>query len=253
MSNSLVSQLTATAQQESSGGGIIGKVKLETGYKVFVAGLSNADSFFPCDFDNAKSKAAAKEKAQALGKPTASFQTIVYKDSVKGRDVTWQGDRYFTVSLWTREFKEIVLPALGTAGIDKLGEHWARVSFKPEFDETFANRKAKGKAKTNQAGEEVPDLIAFVAEKYANEKAAEAAAAGDNPASPTPKVASANGSVPAAWVGMESDWAKLRTQLAAEYADKPEKIVKAALAKRSEEIGVTADEIDAVVASFGRA
>ena len=104
---------------ETGGGGIIGKILIEIGFKAFVAGVGNEESFFPFKAGAEKSKTAAKKKCDGLlsehGVTTRAqvcLQFRVYKKDVLGREVTWQGDRFFVHPLWTPGYKEIVKPAL---------------------------------------------------------------------------------------------------------------------------------------------
>ena len=192
----LFDELNEVAKKESSGGGIVGKIKLETGYKVFVSGLGNRESFFPCDLrDGSKDKDKAHEQAKALGKCQAAVQIVVYKDSVKGRDVSWQDDRFFCYPLWTDAAKKVVLPSLKTANVTKLGEMWGRIAFADD---------PSGRMKTNQNGDEVVDKIAFIAEVYKSENAALAAVAGGDVEAENKAATAPKGKVPEAWE--PADW-----------------------------------------------
>ena len=238
----LFTDLSEIAQKESTGGGIVGKLKLETGYKVFVSGVGNRESFFACDLRDEKQKAGALEKAKAVGKPQASLQLIVYKDFVKGRDVTWQDDRFFVYPLWTNAAKKIALPALKTANVNTLGEMWGRVAFADDPD---------GRTKQNQNGEEVVDKIAYIAEVFASEQAALASVVGgdvkaENAKATAPKQ---NGNVPVAYADQPDAWLSFVGEVKKAIAGKPLPAIKKYLAEnyKPEDISATLDELLAAV------
>ena len=172
MADAMWDVLDEYESQESGGGGIIGKILIEIGFKAFVAGVGNEDSFFPFKAGAEKSKTAAKKKCDSLlsehGVTTRAqvcLQFRVYKDDVLGREVTWQGDRFFCHPLWTPAYKEIVKPALIETGA-KLGEVWGRIGFAPD---------PSGRTTENQQGDTVPETVEHLVEVYADQAAAEAA------------------------------------------------------------------------------
>lgn len=244
---SLFDSLNEAAQKESTGG-LIAKCKVETGYKAFVSGLGNRDSFFPCDYTNDESK----KKAQALAKAkcangersSLSIQIVVYKDFVKGRDVTWQDDRFFCYPLWTNAAKKVVIPSLKTANVDTLGEMWLRIGFADDPD---------GRTKKNQNGEDVIDKIAFIAEKFASEQAALAAVAGGDVAMENAKATkpATNGKVPVAYADQPDSWHEFVNQVKEAVKGKPKPAVKSFLEKnyKPDDIAATIDELyQAVIA-----
>jgi hypothetical protein len=158
---------------ETGGGGLIGKIRFEIGFKAFVSGVGNEESFFTFKAGNDKSKGAAKKKCDALisehgadGRPQVCIQFRVYKDDVIGREVTWQGDRFFCHPLWTQGYKEVVKPALKECGAE-LGELWGRIGFTAD---------PSGRMTENQQGETVPEMIEHLVEVYKDQAEAESAA-----------------------------------------------------------------------------
>ena len=148
--------------QKASGGGIIAQMELQAGYKLFVTGLGNRDSFFPFTPGNDESKKKAFTLAKAKGEPKDVRQLVVYKNSVKGREVNWKDDRFFSYELWTPAFKEIFFPSVKEHKELALGQKfWGKVSFKAE---------PKGRMKPDQNGEMKPELIAYIAQVYASEQ-----------------------------------------------------------------------------------
>lgn len=247
-----------------SGGGIVGKVNIETGYKIMVSGVNNKDSFFAGDLrnkeENAKALAQAKAKLAELGNPTRTdkngkeqpirpsqaVQIVIYRDSVKGKDVSWNDDRVFCYPLYTDDCKKIVLPSFKNANVDRLGEMWARISFAPT---------PTGRTKANQNGEQVTELIAFVAEVYASEQAALAAVAGGDVAMENAKATkpTTNGKVPAAYADQPDAWHSYVNDFRnhPDVKGKPKPVIKKYIEAnvKAEDIGATLDELyQAVIA-----
>lgn len=238
---SLYDELTKAAEKESTGGGIVAKCNVATGYKAFVKGLGNHDSFFPCDYSNEDSKkkaqAAAKAKCTNGERASLSIQIQVYKDFVKGRDVTWQDDRFFCYPLWTNAAKKIVIPSLKTAGVDTLGEMWLRIGFADDPD---------GRTRKNQNEEEVIDKIAFIAEKFASEQAALAAVAGGDVQAENAKVTKSNGAVPLAYQDQPDAWHTFVAQVKEATKGMPMPKLKAYVEKNyanEAEVGATTAEL----------
>lgn len=240
---SLFDSLTQAAEKESTGGGIVAKCNVQTGYKAFVQGLGNRDSFFPCDYtnDDSKKKAQVLAKAKCTNgeRSSLSIQIQVYKDFVKGRDVTWQDDRFFCYPLWTNAAKKIVIPSLKTANVDTLGEMWLRIGFADDPD---------GRTKQNQNGETVIDKIAFIAEKFATEQAALAAVAGGDVQAENAKAPKSNSAVPIAYADQPDVWHSWIADVKKQVSGMPAPKLKAYIEKeyggaKEKENGVTAAEI----------
>lgn len=150
-------------EKQETGGGLIAKVKVEMGYKVFVGGMGNEESWFAfAPGDEVAKKAALNKARETGGRPQLSLCFIAFKDSVKGREVGWQGDRYFVYPHWTDAYKEIVKPAMKDLGVT-IGLQWLRFSWKDD---------PSGRQEADQEGNARTALIAFPVEKFANEAAA---------------------------------------------------------------------------------
>lgn len=189
---SILDALEAGEKADGGGGGAgyVGKVLTEIGWKVFVQGLSNEESFFPydpfSDASRAEALADAKRAVPAGGKrPNSAIQFTLFKGSVKNRDVSgWKGDRVFVTPQWTESYKQIIKPAivaLAAQGVDyQFGqEYWMRLGFKAE--PTGRVRKNIKYTENGTEPENVAELIAFPSQIFATEEEAEAAA-GQDPA-----------------------------------------------------------------------
>ena len=162
-------------EQEGGGGGIVTKALIETGYKVYVSGLDQADTFFPAAPGDDAARKAAKSKAQALGKANWGIQIKAYRDTavVRGRAATWQADRHFNTDSWTSAAKEVVVPSLRQAGIVLPWEGWCRIGFQPD---PFKLEKGEvGMTDQDQDGNPRYPQVAYVTEVFADEEAARAA------------------------------------------------------------------------------
>lgn len=163
-------------------GGTIGRIKLAFGWKVFISGLSNEESFFEYDIEDDKDKAAALDKAREVvadnGKtpkdtwPSKALNITLLQDGVLVKDVThWQGDQNYTYPTWTDDYKLAggVLDKLAAVikaadlGDDVMGTHWARISWMPNLSEPQRKREDEP---------EKPVLFAYVAEIFPNKKEA---------------------------------------------------------------------------------
>lgn len=185
---SLLDALEAGEKADGGGGGgIIGKVLPEIGWKIFVQGLSNAESFFAFDPFDEDSKEEAKQSAKqslpagSTSRVQTAVQFTVFKNSVKGREVTWQGDRVFTTPQWTEAYKQVIKPAihvLAEAGQEfSFGEEcWMRLGFKADpSGKMKANYKFDANQPVSAANPEtVTDLVAYPAQIFADEAEAEA-------------------------------------------------------------------------------
>ncbi len=130
----------ASVEAESSGGnGWISHVKIAFGYKVFVGGASNEESFFEFDVSNPKSRDDARKDASAFakshmakGNPAASVAVILRKDETYLYDTSrWKGDRWWVLPTYTESWEKVLKPSLRETGI-QLGDSWARVGLKPD-------------------------------------------------------------------------------------------------------------------------
>jgi hypothetical protein len=239
--SNLFDDLSDIAKKES-GGGIVCKGKIETGIKFFQSGVGNRDSFFACDLRDEKAVKTATEKAKAklaelgnaTGRVSKCVQLVAYKDCVKGRDVTWQDDRFFCYPLYTQAAKAVVLPSFKSAGVNALGELWYRIGFAPD---------PSGRLKKNQNGEDVVEQIAYVAEVYASEQAALAAVAGGDVKAES-KAATIK--VPTAFADDPQAWLTWIAEVKNNIKEMPAPKVKAYVEKNysnPQEVGATVAEI----------
>jgi len=104
----------AAGAKEESGGGVIGKARIDLGYFVFVSGFAGDERgkciFLPDD-ETKEARTVARQAAQqfaiANGGESRSARwcaiTTLYKDHcTRGSElVSWQNDRLETVPLWT--------------------------------------------------------------------------------------------------------------------------------------------------------
>ncbi len=231
----LLKALDEQAEKEGTGGGIVGQFRFEAGYKVFAKGLGNRESFFPyIPGDKTSQEAAlakAKETAAKYGvtsAPQTSAQLVVFKNSVKGREVNWKDDRFFTYPVWTDAYKKGLKPKLSDLKIDHFGDYWGKIGFIPD---------PGGRKKKDKDGNETVELIAIPVELYASEQDAIRAAhkdGGGNGAAPSiPQGYTAD-----TWARQKDDIQKLRlsyikggmggddatARVAADYGATPEQV-----------------------------
>lgn len=166
-------------KEATANGGFVCQARFEAGYKVFVAGLGNRESFFSYTPGNDKEQAVALAKAKAKltefnitdKHPSMSAQLTCFKSTVKGKIVTWKDDRCFTYPTWTDAYKKAFRPSLSATNITAVGDYWMRVAFVPD---------PSGKMKKDDPTK--VEWIAIVAETFPNEAAATAKALTMTPA-----------------------------------------------------------------------
>lgn len=168
-------QIEEELERVKSGGGIVGKVRVESGLKVFVSGMAQEDTFFPCMPNN---KTPAMAKAKKLGEPQFGIQIRAFKEfCVKGGEpVTWKDDRFFFTGIWTSACSEVVLPSIKQFDIDAPWEGWAKIGFKA--DPFRVAQGEAGKVDTDAEGNPRYPQIAYIAEVYKTKEEAFAAAMG---------------------------------------------------------------------------
>jgi len=176
-------QVVSWQEESSGGGGWICRVNVQLGYKVFARGKSNEETFFPADINVDGAMESAKTAARAyvdklnndleygeqkIKAPSNAIWIEIDKENVFGRDTsTWENNRVFTTPAWTSAYKDVILPALRESNAST-GWQWARVSFKPDPYQP---------KRMNQHGEEVDNLVAYIAEVYLSKQDALDAAA----------------------------------------------------------------------------
>jgi len=159
---------------EGGGNGWISKAEIVFGYKVFIAGRTNEETFFKFDVAVPASREAARKAAadfaRAVGakQPTAAIAVILPKDKTYLYDTTrWQGDRWFVLPTYTKGYEEILKPSLKGADA-QLGVQWVRIGFKAD------PYKPTRKSVDQLTGEEkeVANLVPYVVEKFESEEMA---------------------------------------------------------------------------------
>lgn len=159
---------------EGGGNGWISKAEIVFGYKVFVSGRTNEETFFKFDVAVPASREAARKAAadfaRAVGakQPTAAIAVILPKDKTYLYDTTrWQGDRWFVLPTYTKGYEEILKPSLKGADA-QLGVQWVRIGFKAD------PYKPTRKSIDQLTGEEkeVSNLVPYVVEKFESEEMA---------------------------------------------------------------------------------
>jgi len=240
--------------REGGGGGIICNATIETGFRVFVTGMEQGQTWFPYSILDRQSRDAAFAKAKALGdpfglKPSAGVQIHVPVETavVRGQPATWKGDRYFFTASWTDAAKQVVVPSLQKLGIQALPwSGWCAIGFAD--DPYKASLGAAGMTDSDQEGNPRFPQVAYVTTIYKNQQEAAAAASASGgetavaaPAAPAPVAATGNVSVPENWdlATWQSCWPAIREAKA--KGQEP-----AAIAK---DYGVTIPDIVKVLAS----
>lgn len=197
-----IDQLEQDSAKASGGGGIIAQCELYRGWKVFVSGLDNRKSFFYyAAGDDAGRKAAQAKAKEHSSNPQDTLELIVYKATVKGREVTWKDDRFFTYPLWTDGFKKVMLPSIKEHKPPIAQKFWAKISFVAD---------PSGRQKADQNGEMKPDLVAFIAQVYKDE--AEAIADSGTPTGSNGSESQSDPMVPADY--SKADWLSCRNDIA---------------------------------------
>jgi hypothetical protein len=168
-------------EESSGGGGWICWTNIQLGYKIFAKGYDNNETFLPFDVGNAQDKERAKREAlkfvdkvnaesvEKVKAPTNAIRIELDKEKTYNKDTsTWQGNRIQDTPVWTDAYKEVIFPHLKDANAD-LGWQWARISFeKDPYKPTRINQLT---------GEEVANLVMYVAETYLTKQDALDAAA----------------------------------------------------------------------------
>lgn len=182
-----------TLQEASGGGGIVCKVWIGTGYKVFPPNIPQVDTFFAArtgDMYKTERKETA-DKATALAAeygltsdprwkgPAFGLLIRAYKDGAfsAGNPVTWTQDRFFFTQGFTDGYKNIVEPSIFKNRIRVPFEGWVHIGFK---DDPYAVKKGdagKTNIRKDENGEVVSatyPTIAYIIEVFPNEAAAQA-------------------------------------------------------------------------------
>lgn len=159
---------------ESGSNGWISKAEIVFGYKVFITGRTNEETFWKFDVAVPASREAARKAAADFARsvgakqPTAAIAVILPKDKTYLYDTTrWQGDRWFVLPTYTKGYEDILKPSLKGADA-QLGVQWVRIGFKAD------PYKPTRKSFDQLTGEEreVANLVPYVVEKFDSEEMA---------------------------------------------------------------------------------
>jgi len=180
-------QFEETIAEESGGGGIVARVRVEPGYKIYVAGLPQEETFFPVSnvgdkAERARARAKANKVSAEYGaRPSAySIQIRAFADNayVRGGPANWpKGDRFWVVNTWTDAAKQVLLPSLKENGCAPLPwEGWVRIGFKP--DPYKVSLGDAGMTDVDQDGNPRFPLVPYIVEVFPSEEAALSAVGG---------------------------------------------------------------------------
>ena len=180
------------AEEQFTGGGVIGKLRVDLGYKVYVAGMTGEDlfkTFFPISDPSKEARgivlAAAKvfgEANGATGNPRYVVCLTMAKDecvNLSGDPVDWSHDQQKTVPMWTVHTDA---PSAAKAFMTALQEHrapiakdfYGRVSWiNDPYKESLGEA---GKTDQDRDGKARFPSIAVIADTYKNKASAQAAA-----------------------------------------------------------------------------
>ena len=152
-------------EEAKSGGGIIGEIALYGGYMTFAPGVTPRDRTFL--YANEKEKTAAKAKVESLGgKSQQTMVMVQFKDSVIGREVGWQDDRYHTYGPPFGPDYKFMIEKKNELGIPIGKKVWARISWMTSPN--AAANQDKAWAWDEYQGEKRLKSMAFPVELYAS-------------------------------------------------------------------------------------
>lgn len=169
----------AAKEESGGGGGIIGQATIETGFKVYVAGVTQEESWFPADARNKAARAKAKADSKKFGDEHGAardaqwgIQIRVAKDGAfsGGQAATWKNDRFFNTDAWTSACKEVVIPALKQHELALPFTGWVRIGFKA--DPYKEAQGEAGKTDSDQDGNPRFPLVAYVSDVFPSREAA---------------------------------------------------------------------------------
>lgn len=178
---------TDTIAQEEGGGDFYGGVKYGWGFKAFVSGVDNHDTWFPYN----RQDKTGKSKEDALGKYKQAivkyglepkkletvFAMWMEADQIFGRDTSaWKTNSIWWVEkVWSSGMKEIIIPSMEKLNVDPYaGFLWGKVSQAPDPDgykKTSFDAEGKEVVRTKR--------IAYISAIYQNEKDCRTAAEKD--------------------------------------------------------------------------
>ena len=180
------------AEEQFTGGGVIGKLRVDLGYKVYVSGMTGEDlfkTFFPISDPSKAARgvvlAAAKvfgEANGATGNPRYVVCLTMAKDecvNLSGDPVDWSHDQQKTVPMWTvhtdapsaaKSFMELLRENRAPIAKDFYGRvSWINDPYKESLGE-------EGKTDQDRDGKARFPSIAVIADVYKNKTSAQEAA-----------------------------------------------------------------------------
>jgi hypothetical protein len=225
-------QVDEGVKSASSSTGTIGEIEISFGWKLYVAGTSQEETFFPCIPTDKASLAMAKGLANKYivdhglenVRPTYVFCIRIFKDTVMNKDVsTWKGDQFRFIATYDQDYLGTITQKLREFNVKRVGRFWAQVSWgqatlnpkrKPRMVQKLDADKNPIIDENGEAVmEEAPNLFAYVSKIYPTKEEAQKDAGGDT-ASTSPKQEGGNGSLPE---GYDQDaWIMVATEIKAE-------------------------------------
>jgi hypothetical protein len=226
-------QVDEGVKSASSSTGTIGEIEISFGWKLYVAGTAQEETFFPCVPTDKASLAMAKGLANKYivdhglenVRPTYVFCIRIFKDTVMNKDVsTWKGDQFRFIATFDPDYLGTITQKLREFNVKRVGRFWAQVSWgqatpnpkkKPRFVQKLdADKNPIIDEQTGEAVmEEAPNLFAYVSKIYPNKEEAQKDAGGDT-TSTSPKQEGGNGSLPEGYD--EDAWTMVATEIKAE-------------------------------------
>lgn len=163
-SKSYWDEFNKAVEKEFGGGGVIAKVRIETGFKVYADGMYGDVSWFPTRFGEAHEaeKNVALIAARELGRPVPGTQIKMFREGAisRGKLATWNVDQFKNVNQFDTGFKKVLLPSLVENGIEAPWEGFARIGW--QDDPHFVEMGEAGMKDEDQNGEARFPRIAYV-------------------------------------------------------------------------------------------
>jgi hypothetical protein len=174
MTDNLYDMIDEFERENQGSGNLIGFGNVSYGYKCYISGLSNAETWFGFTFGNEESKKSAMARAKELlakypssdpnakpKRPQSALRLLIYKDKeIAGHGSTWKEDRQFVYPTYTEDYLQIVKPSIVAAKLKRDGDMWLRLSFRGDVAGTMT---------INNEGKAVPKTIAYLAQVYDDE------------------------------------------------------------------------------------
>jgi hypothetical protein len=164
------------------GFGFIGLANIGFGYKCYISGMKNNETFFRFEFKDEAGRKVAQDAANAFyakhnvlnkdGDPQLAYPAFairLYKDRVVSKDVSaWVEDRWWVYPLWSKVnlWKIIVQPALDKLKLNVgTQDVWCQLRYKVDpSGKTYQGTDKDGNPAT------LPSLVFYISEVYKNEE-----------------------------------------------------------------------------------